>query len=181
MDKKTVVIFAGSKLPTDDHHTVLARVFARKIGLEKFNLAYGGGNMGLMGEIARTAQTASAEITAFTLKKYGSEDQLMDAKVIEIDGDDDDRFKAFSKVENLAAFIAFPPGPGGIVEVAQAFRHAAYENGPPLIIPQIGHYYDGILASFAASAEGGLTKAETLSKVRPWKMTNTLKQILALE
>ncbi|HEX3651782.1 MAG TPA: TIGR00730 family Rossman fold protein [Rhizomicrobium sp.] len=59
---KTVCMFCGSSPGTDPAYLEVARVFGELIGEKGWRLVYGGGATGLMGEAARAALAAGAEV-----------------------------------------------------------------------------------------------------------------------
>ena len=58
--RPSVCVFCGSRSGRDPAHVAAARAFGQAIATEGWRLVYGAGDVGLMGEVARTAQTAGA-------------------------------------------------------------------------------------------------------------------------
>ncbi|MFN3953071.1 MAG: TIGR00730 family Rossman fold protein [Pararhodobacter sp.] len=54
----SVCLFCGSREGHDPAHPALARAFGQMLARENWRLVYGAGDVGLMGEAARAAQTA---------------------------------------------------------------------------------------------------------------------------
>lgn len=178
MKKQTVVTFMSSNLSTGEEGS-LVRVFAEKIGQDGYDVIYGGGDLGDMKIVAQTAQRSGSVVTAYVLEKYLHEEQLPNVKIIPVEGDDDDRFKEFAAVENLCAFIAFPTGLAGFAETAQAIRYAGYENGPPVIIPDIADHYTLLHAVYKRAVDSGRVKPNVLNKVRLWRADQSLADVLS--
>lgn len=58
--RPSVCVFCGSRPGTNPAHALAARAFGQAIAAEGWRLVYGAGDVGLMGEVARAAQTAGA-------------------------------------------------------------------------------------------------------------------------
>ena len=56
----SICVFCGARSGTDPAHTKTARAMGTAIAAEGWRLVYGAGDVGLMGEVARTAQAAGA-------------------------------------------------------------------------------------------------------------------------
>ena len=57
---RSVCVFCGSRSGIDPAHATAAREVGSLIAAEGWRLVYGAGDVGLMGEVARAAQTAGA-------------------------------------------------------------------------------------------------------------------------
>jgi uncharacterized protein (TIGR00730 family) len=58
---RSVCVFCGSRPGKNPAHVAAARAFGTAIARENWRLVYGAGDVGLMGEVARAAQSAGAD------------------------------------------------------------------------------------------------------------------------
>ncbi len=58
--QRSICVFCGARSGTNPSHTETARAMGTAIAAEGWRLVYGAGDVGLMGEVARTAQAAGA-------------------------------------------------------------------------------------------------------------------------
>ncbi|MFK7765335.1 MAG: TIGR00730 family Rossman fold protein [Roseobacter sp.] len=61
MRPKSICVYCGSRFGTDPAYKDAAEAFGRAIAEQGWRLVYGAGDVGLMGAVARSAQTAGAE------------------------------------------------------------------------------------------------------------------------
>src|SRR5262249_25454973 len=62
-NKPTICVFCGSSQGSDASHAQAARRFGTLIGTRGCSLLFGGGYVGLMGEVAHAARLAGAHVT----------------------------------------------------------------------------------------------------------------------
>jgi cytokinin riboside 5'-monophosphate phosphoribohydrolase len=176
--RPSVSIFAGSSLPKDPVIMEAATQLGRKLGEAGYDVVYGGGTQGVMGEVARAAQAAGAAVTALCLEKYSYEEQLAGATIVPV-RDEQDRFDKLSTLGNPVAFFVLPGGPGALREALQGLEKAVYENGPPVILVQAGAYLDGIKQYFDLALAGGLIKGDKKDKLRLWAVDRDIAEAFA--
>lgn len=56
----SICVFCGARSGTNPDHVITARALGAAIAAQGWRLVYGAGDIGLMGEVARTAQSAGA-------------------------------------------------------------------------------------------------------------------------
>jgi len=132
--KNKIVIFAGSRMPIIEEDILNISNFAKKIAYENYDIIYGGGNLGVMGLVAKECQKFGSHVTSVVVEKYAHEEQLNDAKII-LAKNDFDRFSIMMTQENVVASMVFPGGPGTIREAFSALELAIYEKGNPVLLP----------------------------------------------
>jgi uncharacterized protein (TIGR00730 family) len=62
MSKPSICVFCGASFGNDPRFRDVARAVGEGIGRMGYNLVFGGGALGLMGEVAKAAQEAGAEV-----------------------------------------------------------------------------------------------------------------------
>jgi len=172
-ERPVVAIFAGSSTPQDAKIMAAARDLGTKLGLAGYDITYGGGMQGVMGEVARAAHAAGAAVTAVVFSKYAHEEQLPGATIIPVETEQE-RFKAMTSHKNPVGFFALPGGPGTMREVMQGLELAVYDGGPPVILVKAGPYLDGLKASFDTAVAGGLIKPQMAGKLQLWSLEDPL-------
>lgn len=60
---KAVCVFCGSSSGKGTAHLLAAQSLAKEMALRSLSLVYGGGNIGIMGEIANTAMNYNVRVT----------------------------------------------------------------------------------------------------------------------
>ncbi len=169
----TVGIFAGSKNPTDPAILLAATQLGRKLAEAGYDIVYGGGTQGVMGAVARSALAAGGKVTAVVLEKYKDENQFEGANTLFVKTEQE-RFVALTTYNNPVASFAMPGSAGSMREVFQALESAIYENGPPVVLVQVGKYQDGLKEAFDLSVAAGMTKADKQDRLRLWPVTAPL-------
>ncbi len=70
-----LTVYCASARGVDGAHLEAARHFGAELGRTGFDLVYGGGGIGLMGELARSAQAAGARVTGVITEQFLSLEQ----------------------------------------------------------------------------------------------------------
>lgn len=176
--KPVVAIFAGSSTPQDAKITAAAKDLGTKLGLAGYDITYGGGLQGVMGEVAKAAAAAGAKVTAVVLARYAHEEQLPGATMIPVETEQE-RFKTMTTLNAPLGFFALPGGPGTMREVMQGLELAVYDGGPPVILVKVGAYLDGLKATFDTAVAGGLIKPAQAGKLQLWSLEDALPALQA--
>jgi len=146
--KKNICVFCSSSDKVDKVYFQSAADLGRRIGKEKDSLVYGGGNVGLMGEIARKASESGAEVIGIIPQKIhdfgiGWED----AEEYIVTSDMRERKALLS--EKADAFIALSGGFGTLEEILEVLtlKQLGYHN-KPIIFLNTNHFYDKLMDYF---------------------------------
>lgn len=145
---KNICVFCSSSDKVDKVYFQSAADLGRRIGKEQDSLVYGGGNVGLMGELARSANTNGAEVIGIIPQKIhdfgiGWED----AEEYIVTSDMRER-KALLE-EKADAFIALPGGFGTLEEILEVLtlKQLGYHN-KPVVFLNTNHFYDTLMDYF---------------------------------
>ncbi|MFM7479918.1 MAG: TIGR00730 family Rossman fold protein [Planctomycetota bacterium] len=68
--RPAVTVYCASARGVDAAHLAAAAAFGRALAQSNFNLVYGGGGIGLMGELARSAQRHGAHVTGIITEQF---------------------------------------------------------------------------------------------------------------
>jgi uncharacterized protein (TIGR00730 family) len=159
-----ICVFCGSSFGRDNGYVEAVRLFGQALVESKLNLIYGGGNAGLMGELARSVLAKNGEVTGVIPKKIHEKVehvQLTDLIIV------DDMHQRKAKMYELAdGFVALPGGIGTIEELAEAltWQQIGYHQ-KPIGILNMNHFYDKLLTLLDHMKTEGFIKQEFLNNL----------------
>lgn len=177
-----VCVFASSSDAVDRVYRDAAADLGRRLGRAGHGFLFGGGSVGLMGEAARAAKAAGAQVTGVIV-------EFMNAEGVAYPGCDELRVTATmaerkSLLEGMAdAYVALPGGFGTLDELAQVITLAQLGlAAKPIVLLNTAGFYDPLSGffeqlydrQFAKTASAGLyrivgTPAEALAYLEEWK------------
>ncbi|MCL4800542.1 MAG: TIGR00730 family Rossman fold protein [Burkholderiales bacterium] len=152
---KTACVFCGSNAGSRPVYAEAARAMGEALVARGVTLVYGGGRVGLMGEIARATLAAGGRVVGVIpralLRKELVYDDLTELHVVESMHE-----RKALMAERADAFVAMPGGYGTFEEFCEVltwsqlgFHHKA------VALLNVAGYFDGLLALFDhAVAEG---------------------------
>ena len=122
-NKPTICVFCGSSQGSDASYAQAARRFGTLIGSRGFSLLFGGGYIGLMGEVAHAAREAGAFVTG-VLPEFlrHLEPPSRDAQKMIITADLQERKRLMLAYSD--AFAVLPGGLGTLDEFFEAITSA---------------------------------------------------------
>jgi uncharacterized protein (TIGR00730 family) len=140
-DKRTICVFCGSSPGTNPAYAEVARELGRLIGEQEHTLVFGGGGVGLMGEVARAARGAGAPIIGILpafLRQL--EPPLKSAEELIITPD-----LQLRKARMLAladAFVILPGGLGTLDEYFEVITSTQLKvHAKPIILVNVEGYF----------------------------------------
>lgn len=142
---RNVCVYCGSNPGTDPAYAEAARTLGRALADAGVGLVYGGGSLGLMGEVARSVLTHGGRVTgiipAFLSEK---ERMLRDAQEMIVVEDMHQRKKLM--FDRSDAFVALPGGIGTLEELVEQLTWAQLgRHTKPIVVVDV----DGFWAPFA--------------------------------
>ncbi len=146
--KRTVCIYCGSRSGRRPAYLREARAVGGALAAAGYDLVYGAGDLGLMGETARAAQAAGARIIGFIPRHiFDIEIGKQDIHAVIVTETMHERKKLM--LANSDAIIALPGGPGTLDELIEAltWRHLGLHRKPVLLL-NTGDYWGPLLALF---------------------------------
>lgn len=141
MPQKSVCVYCGSRNGTNPAYSDAARAFGTLLAEEGWRLVYGAGDVGLMGEVARAAQSAGGDtfgvIPVHLLKREVGKTDLTRFVVTETMHE---RKKVM--IMNADAVVVLPGGPGSLDELFEAltWRQLGLHDKPILILNVDGYW-----------------------------------------
>jgi uncharacterized protein (TIGR00730 family) len=120
---KTVCVFCGSSTGNNSKYSAAAKHLGQLLAERKLTLVYGGGNIGLMGEIANSVLAhqgkAIGVIPRFLVEKELVHERLSEVKIV------DSMHERKAMMAELAdGFIALPGGFGTLEETVEVLTWA---------------------------------------------------------
>ena len=160
---RRICVFCGSSPGVDPAYAETARELGRLIGENSHALVFGGGNVGLMGEVARAARSAGAPVIG-VLPSFlrGLEPPLKSAEELIVTPDLQQR-----KARMLAladAFVILPGGLGTLDEYFEVITTTQLRvHAKPIVVIDVANYYAPLKALLDHVVEQGFAKEEIKS------------------
>lgn len=154
---KRICVFCGSSLGKEEQYKSRAKELGKVIALSDIELVYGAGNVGLMGEIARSVLENKGRVIGIIPKKiYEKVEHVELSELHIVDGMHERKAMMYELAD---AFIALPGGIGTIEELSEVFtwKQLGYHSKPVGIL-NISGYYDKFLAFLEHMTSEGFLK-----------------------
>jgi uncharacterized protein (TIGR00730 family) len=143
---RNICVYCGSNVGNNPAYAEAARSLGALMAAERIGLVYGGGGLGLMGELARSVLKHGGRVTgiipAFLSRK---ERMLRDADELIVVDDMHQRKKLmFDKSD---AFVALPGGIGTLEELVEQLTWAQLgRHTKPIVLVNVGGFWQPLLA-----------------------------------
>lgn len=157
----SICIYCGSRSGDDPAFAAAARAVGRAIGERGWQLVYGGGRVGLMGEVANAALDAGARVVGVIPRALVEREQGhrgLDELIVVDTMHERKRLMAM----HSDAFVSLPGGIGTFEELFETWTwlQLGY-HAKPVGVLNVAGYYDGLLAFVEhAVARGFMTRAQ---------------------
>lgn len=160
---KRVCVFCGSSPGARPGYSTAARELGRILARRKIGLVYGGGDVGLMGVIARATVEAGGEVTGviprWLVEKEVAYTGLKDLRIV-----DSMHERKALMAELSDGFIAMPGGLGTIEEFFEALTWAQLGiHVKPCGLLNVEGYYDRLTEFVCHMADESFMRPENLS------------------
>lgn len=145
---RTICVYCGSGPGRNPAYIEAARAFGEILAAEGIGLVYGGGSIGLMGEIARSVIRHGGRVTgiipAFLSER---EHMLLEAQeLIVVDNMHQRKHLMFLRSD---AFVGLPGGLGTLEEFVEQLTWAQLgQHQKPIVLANVGRFWDPLLALF---------------------------------
>ena len=174
--QRTICIYCGSRSGRNPIYLREARALGTALARAGYALVYGAGDLGLMGETARAAQSAGARITGFIPRHlYDLEVGKPDIHALIVTETMHERKKLM--LGNADAVIALPGGPGTLDELIEVltWRHLGLHEKPVFLL-NTNDYWGPLLALIDHMVAEGFVNAQFRDYL---KVVETVDQIIA--
>ena len=149
----SLCVYCGSRPGADPAYTATARAVGHWIGERGAQLVYGGGNNGLMGQVAEATLEAGGRVVG-VIPQALVERELANPACTELHIVDSMHERKRMMAERADAFLALPGGIGTLEEFFEVWtwRQLGYHDKPVGLL-NVDGYYDGLMAFMGTSTE----------------------------
>ena len=156
---RSICVYCGSAAGNDPLFTESARDFGARMAAAGVGLVYGGGNVGLMGTVAKAVLDGGGNVTGIIpefLKK--KERVLGDVQNLIVTEDMHQRKQLM--FEKADAFVALPGGVGTLEELIEMLTWAQLgRHQKPVLIANIADFWKPLLVLLAHMRQSGFIRA----------------------
>lgn len=162
----SICVYCGSRHGAHPAYTLAATALGSAIGERGWQLVYGGGRVGLMGEVADAALAAGGRVVGVipeTLaQREVGHDGLHELLVVPTM-----HVRKQLMAERSDAFLALPGGIGTLDELFEVWtwQQLGY-HGKPIGLLNVGGYYDRLLGFMRHSVDEGFLDAGRLTTLQ---------------
>jgi uncharacterized protein (TIGR00730 family) len=155
MTPKSICVFCGSRSGRNPAHVRAAQAFGQAIAAQGWRLVYGAGDIGLMGEVARAAQTAgAATFGVIPVHLLGAEVGKRDLTTFVVTEDMHERKKVMFM--NSDAIVVLPGGAGSLDEFFEVLTWAQIGlHTKPIFLLDVDGYWQPLLALIDHTVDEG--------------------------
>lgn len=164
---RSICVFCGSRAGRDPSHAETAAAFGRMLAREGFQLVYGAGDVGLMGEVAHAAMAAGGEaMGVIPVHLIAREAGRRDLTRFVVTETMHERKKVMFM--NANAIVTLPGGPGTLDEFFEVvtWRQLGL-HAKPVYLLNVGGYWDPLLALIDHMISGGFAPEAFRDYVTP--------------
>ncbi|MFB9761477.1 LOG family protein [Ectobacillus funiculus] len=161
---KKICVFCGSSFGKNGKYIDDVRLLGKTLAACDIELIYGGGNVGLMGELARSVLEQGGKVTGIIPKKiYENVNHVELTNLIVVEHMHDRKAKMYEMAD---AFIALPGGIGTLEELAEVmtWQQIGYHSKPVALFNMHG-YYDGFMQLLSNMEEEGFLKKQYIENL----------------
>ena len=151
--KKALCVFCGSKKGNSSIYKKAAKELGIQLAKNKIKLVYGGGSLGLMGELSRSVQRNRGDVLGI-IPKHLLEIEGINKNHGEVVITDDMHIRKKTMYDNSDAFLCLPGGIGTLEEISETITW--FQLGisrKPIYFLNINGYWDNfkvLLEQFVA-------------------------------
>lgn len=173
---RAVCVYCASSEEAAPAYRDVAAELGRALAAEGWGLVYGGGSVGLMGEVARAALAAGAHVTG-VIPHLLADQEVALLEVSELLHTDTMRERKALMDERSDAFVVLPGGIGTLEELVEiiTLKQLGYHARPIVVLDARG-YWDPLLAQLARMVTEGMAPPD-LGQL--WEVTSTVPATVA--
>ncbi|WP_375464555.1 TIGR00730 family Rossman fold protein [uncultured Methylobacterium sp.] len=156
---RTVCVYCGSGFGGDPDFREAAETLGRALAAAGLRLVYGGGDVGLMGTVARAVLAGGGHVTGIIPDfLQAREHMLADIQETVVVGDMHTRKRMM--FERSDAFVALPGGIGTLEELVEQLTWAQLgRHAKPILLVQVAEFWNPLLTLFAHMRAHGFIRA----------------------
>jgi cytokinin riboside 5'-monophosphate phosphoribohydrolase len=138
----SICVFCGANAGNQPHYVAAAVAMGKELAAQGLNLVYGGGSVGLMGEVARTARDNGCTVVGI-IPEHLTTKELMGYPIGELIVVATMHERKAKMAELSDAFVALPGGFGTLDELFEAITWGQIGlHNKPIGLLNVGSYFD---------------------------------------
>jgi uncharacterized protein (TIGR00730 family) len=152
-----VTLFCGSSCGRDPRHRAAARALGGELARRRLTLVYGGGRVGLMGEVADAVFEGGGRVVG-VIPSFLRTQELLHPRIAERDLFVTDSLFERKRllIERGDAFAVLSGGLGTLDELFEVVTLAQLERiGKPCALLNVAGFFDSLLAHLRGAADAG--------------------------
>src|SRR5262245_45249472 len=141
VNRLAICVFCGSSHGADPLFTETARAFGSALARERFNLVFGGGGVGLMGEVALAASKGGANVLGIipSFLRHLEPPLRISSQIVITESMNERKARMFAACDG---FAILPGGLGTLDEFAEAFTGAQLKlHNKPIVLVNVKNYW----------------------------------------
>ncbi len=163
---RSICVFCGARNGTNPAHVAAARALGAAIAARGWRLVYGAGDVGLMGEVARAAQSAGAP-TMGVIPTHLLTAERAKADVTQLVVTDDMHVRKKVMFMNCDAIVVLPGGAGSLDEFFEVLTWAQLGlHAKPIWLLDSAGYWQPLVALLDHIIAEGFADASLKAHVR---------------
>ncbi|MGL4395250.1 MAG: TIGR00730 family Rossman fold protein [Hyphomicrobium sp.] len=142
---ESVCVYCGSGKGVNPAYAIAARKLGKALADNGIRLVYGGGSLGLMGEVAKSALGAGGHVTGIIPEFLGSKEKML-KDVDELIVVEDMHVRKRLMFERSDAFVALPGGIGTLEELVEQLTWSQLgRHTKPIVVANIDGFWTPFL------------------------------------
>lgn len=142
---ESICVYCGSGKGLNPAYAVVARKLGKALAQQNIRLVYGGGSLGLMGEVARSVLGAGGKVTGIIPEFLGAKEKML-KDVDELIIVEDMHVRKRLMFERSDAFIALPGGIGTLEELVEQLTWSQLgRHTKPIVVANIDGFWTPFL------------------------------------
>jgi uncharacterized protein (TIGR00730 family) len=143
---RSVCVYCGSGHGKNPAYAEGARILGRALGEGGLSLVYGGGSLGLMGEVARATLAAGGRVTGIIPEFLSSKERML-REVDELVVTQNMHERKMLMFERSDAFVALPGGIGTLEELVEQLTWSQLgRHNKPIVVANIDGFWTPFLS-----------------------------------
>ena len=170
---RSVCVYCASSEAVAPAYRAVAAGLGRALAEEGWDLVYGGGNIGLMGEVARAAMAAGAHVTGVIPHRLADREVALHT-VPELLRTETMRERKALMDERSDAFVVLPGGIGTLEELVEilTLKQLGYHQRAVIVLDAEG-FWDPLIAQLRRMVEQGFAQSDLLEL---WTITGSVEE-----
>jgi uncharacterized protein (TIGR00730 family) len=156
--KHRLCVYCGSSTGNRPEYAEAARILGQSMASQGIGLVYGGGGLGLMGEVARAVRDSGGHVTGIIPDFLVSKEKMLEG-VSELIVTRTMHERKMGMFERSTGFVALPGGIGTLEELAEILTWAQLQqHARPVILVDVLDFWSPLTRLFADMKGNGFIR-----------------------